>query len=136
MAVLTNQRHERFAQEMAKGMSATEAYASAGYKPDDGNATRLTGNDRVQARVAELLSKGAERTLVTIESITEELEAARLLAMHKDVSNPSAAVAASMGKAKLYGLLVDKTESNNTHHVISGDLPTADEWTAEHVTPN
>jgi hypothetical protein len=134
MPVLRNQRHERFVQELAKGKSASEAYRNAGYSADDGNAIRLTGNDKVKARLTELLEKGAERTLVTIESITAELEEARLLAMKESTANPSAAVSASLGKAKLHGLLIDKSESTNTHHVISSDLPTADEWADKHVT--
>jgi phage terminase small subunit len=31
MAVLTNSKHEQFAQAVAKGVSATKAYVSAGY---------------------------------------------------------------------------------------------------------
>jgi phage terminase small subunit len=51
MPILTNPRHERFAQELAKGKTATEAYRLAGYKHDDGHASRLAGNGRVSARV-------------------------------------------------------------------------------------
>jgi hypothetical protein len=32
---LKNARHERFAQELAKGASQAEAYARAGYKPSE-----------------------------------------------------------------------------------------------------
>lgn len=134
MPVLSNQRHERFAQELAKGKTATEAYALAGYKPDDGNAARLTGNDRVQERLAELQGKAAERALVTIETITAELDEDRELA--RKLGMPAAAVTAVMGKAKLHGLLVDRSENVNVNHVISPELPSADEWEAEHVTPN
>jgi len=133
MAALSNTRHEAFAQALAKGKTADEAYAEAGYAPNRGNATRMKANESVMKRVGEIQSRATERTLVTIESITQELEAARLLAM-ADEKGASAAVAASLGKAKLHGLLIDKTESNNTHHVVSGDLPTADEWADEYAT--
>ncbi|WP_455872862.1 hypothetical protein [Rhizobium yanglingense] len=46
MPVLKNARHEKFAQALAKGKTATEAYAEAGFKPHDGNAARLRGYDR------------------------------------------------------------------------------------------
>jgi hypothetical protein len=46
---------------MAKGNSASEAYVAARYKPNDGNAIRLKGNERVAARVAELQGKAAEK---------------------------------------------------------------------------
>lgn len=134
MPVLANARHERFAQELAKGKTATEAYIIAGYKAHDGNAATLRGNQRVLERLAELQEKGAERALVTIESITRELDEDRELA--RKLEMPAAAISAVMGKAKLHGLLVDKSEVANTHHVISPDLPNQDEWEAEHVTPH
>ncbi len=37
MPVLKNARHEKLAQYIAKGMSATEAYEKAGYKRNDGS---------------------------------------------------------------------------------------------------
>jgi phage terminase small subunit len=109
MPVLKKARHERFAQAIAKGKSATEAYAEAGYKGDRTAASRLSTYVNVVARVKELQSEGAERALVSIESLTTELEAARQLAM-ADEKGASAAVAAVMGKAKLHGLLIDKNE--------------------------
>jgi hypothetical protein len=52
MANIKNARHEKFAQELARGtITEAEAYARAGYARDDGNACRLTGNDRIQTRV-------------------------------------------------------------------------------------
>lgn len=73
MPVLPNARHERFAQELAKGKSADEAYRAAGYKPHDGNAARLRGNERILSRVAEIQQRGAERAEVTVERIVREL---------------------------------------------------------------
>src|SRR4051794_17313782 len=108
MPPLENPRHEAFPQNVASGMSLVEAYEQAGYDRNDGNAARLKGNDRVTARIRELQDEAKERTLVTIEALTAELEEARRLAL--EVSNPSAAVSATMGKAKLNGLLIDKTE--------------------------
>ncbi|WFU89476.1 hypothetical protein QA644_10760 [Rhizobium sp. CC1099] len=61
MPVLKNARHEKFAQALAKGKSATDAYAEAGFKPHDGNAARLRGNERISARVDEIKSRVAEK---------------------------------------------------------------------------
>ncbi len=105
---LKNARHELFAQNLAQGMSATEAYAKAGYKPSDQHASRLARNGKVRTRVAFLQGQAAERTVTTIEKITAELEEARQLA--KANKDPKAMVAASMGKAKVNGLLVDRKE--------------------------
>ena len=108
MPVLSNPRHERFAQEVAKGKSATEAYVLAGYKAHDGNASTLRGNQRLLDRVAEIQSRGAERAEVTVQTILAELEAARLKA--DELKQPAVMVAASMGKAKVAGLIIDKAE--------------------------
>ncbi len=106
MAILQNARHERFAQNVAKGMSASEAYEKAGYKRNDGSAGRLHRNAQVKARVAKLQNRAAEKTGYTIVKATEELEEARQLAATE--KNPAAMVSASMGKAKVNGLLIDK----------------------------
>jgi phage terminase small subunit len=50
MGPLSNRRHERFAQALAQGKTATEAYIFAGYKANDGNASRMKGNERISAR--------------------------------------------------------------------------------------
>ena len=117
MPVLKNPRHEKFAQAVVEGKSAAEAYADAGFKQQRQNASRLMTNDDVVARIKELQAEGAERTLVSIESLTNELEEARRLAM-ADEKGASAAVAAVMGKAKLHGLLIEKNE-----HTGQGGVP-------------
>lgn len=61
MAILTNVRHERFAQELARGASQTDAYTTAGYKGDKTAASRLATKVNVRARVAELKAASAER---------------------------------------------------------------------------
>ncbi len=107
MPILTNSRREKFAQEFAKGKSATEAMREAGYT-DPRNSTRLTKNDEVRRRVKELQNRGAIRTEVTVGSLVAELEDARQLAIRS--KQASAAVAATMGKAKVTGQIVDRAE--------------------------
>ena len=46
MPVLQNPRREKFAEGLAAGKSAAEAYELAGYKPNYGNCIRLKGNER------------------------------------------------------------------------------------------
>lgn len=111
MPVLRNQRHELFAQELAAGRSASEAYERAGYKSNYGNCIRLKGNERVEARVAELQNRGAAHAEVTIVSLVQELEDARQLAVER--GQASAAVAATMGKAKVTGQIIDRAEVRN-----------------------
>lgn len=73
MPVLTNARHERFAQELAKGKTADEAYILAGFSENRGNATRLKSNESIQARIAEILQRGAARVEITQARVLEEL---------------------------------------------------------------
>jgi hypothetical protein len=58
MPVLKNPKHEKFAQELAKGKSADQAYKVTDYKAHRGNAWRLSANERIQARVRERSSAG------------------------------------------------------------------------------
>lgn len=84
MPVLKNCRWERFAQNLASGMSLSDAYADAGFKPDRGNASRLQQNDNIVQRVRELFDKrehieakatekAIERLAITKESVLGEL---------------------------------------------------------------
>lgn len=115
MPALTNPKHERFAQELAKGKTQAEAYAGAGYEPSEPNASRLTRNDKVAARVAEIQERAAVRTEITVASITE-----RLLAIAKkgegkdDAPMLSVARASLMDAAKLNGLVIEKSIAATT----------------------
>lgn len=111
MAALSNPRHERFAQELAKGKTADGAYVAAGYKENRHNAAALARQEHISTRVAEITERGAIRAEITVASLLEELEQARAAALGAETPQSSAAVAASMSKAKLLGLIVDKSEA-------------------------
>lgn len=132
MPVLDNPRHERFAQELAKGKTADEAYVLAGYEANRGNATRMNANESISGRIAELQNRAAERAVVTMEDISRQLDEDRDFA-HK-VGSASAAVAATMGKAKLHGFLVERSENVNHNYDISDEPMTEEEWASEHAT--
>lgn len=53
MPILTNKGHEAFAQGVAKGLTADQAYQEAGYKPSRSAASRLSTNVNIPARIAE-----------------------------------------------------------------------------------
>lgn len=57
MPTLSNPKHERFAQELAKGKTQVEAYEAAGYRDGRRNAHRLGKDEGILGRVAELLDK-------------------------------------------------------------------------------
>lgn len=73
MALLDNARHERFAQELAGGKAATEAYALAGFEPNRHNASRLKTNDNIRARVEQILQAAALRVEITQSRVLAEL---------------------------------------------------------------
>lgn len=133
MPALPNARHERFAQELAKGKSASEAYVEAGYSANDGNAIRLKGNEKVQARVSEIQERAADRVVVTIDDIARQLDEDRAFA--RQAGSAAAAVAATMGKAKVLGLIVDKQALD--HSSSDGSMspkPTVIEFVAPNAT--
>ena len=68
MPPLPNARHERFAQGLFEGMTADEAFVTAGYKQNRGNASRLKSNENVRARLAELQTETAASAKVTLLS--------------------------------------------------------------------
>ncbi len=111
MPALSNPKHERFAQALAKGETADAAYVSAGYEENRGNATRLKANESIEARVAEILERAAMRAEITVAGISERL----LMIAQKgeklaEASGLSVARASLMDVAKLNGLVVDKRE--------------------------
>jgi len=108
MPVLSNHKWEIFAQELAKGKTGDEAYRLAGYKPSRANASTLKTNQSILNRIKEIQARGALRAEVTVASVLNELEEARQLAM--SISQPAAATAAAMGKAKVKGLIVERKE--------------------------
>jgi hypothetical protein len=123
MPVLKNARHERFVQELFKGKSQAEAYERAGYKPSDAHSSRLAGNGRIAARLTELQEAAARRANTTADDIARQLDEDRDLA--REVKVPSAAVSASMGKAKLFGLIKERHEHTGANggpikHDLSG----------------
>jgi len=67
MAPLPNHRHERFVQLLAEGLSAAEAHARAGYKPNRGNAAQLAKHPDIQARLKQINTKAAEAAGITLE---------------------------------------------------------------------
>lgn len=133
MRALKNHRHERFAQELARTADPAAAYRSAGYRSDgavaETRASRLLQNASVATRIAELRTTPATAmpapevtpaTAVPVPEITPatatiEFEAARKLALEK--GQASAAVSATLAKAKLAGLFAKKSESTTKRAV-------------------
>ncbi|ETT03849.1 terminase small subunit [Providencia sp. PROV188] len=82
------------------------AYDTAKMKPESINrkAKELLDNGKITARVNELQQDIRTKHDITVMMLLDELEAARLKALNADTPQASAAVAATMGKARLTGL--------------------------------
>lgn len=76
-------------------------------------ASELLANGKIRVRIAELRKPAVDRHNVTIDSLLFELEETRSVALKASTPQASAAVAATMGKAKLLGLL-DKSVDDDT----------------------
>ncbi len=92
-------------------------------------ACRLFKNPNIALRVLELQQEHRERHNVTIDTITNELDDARDLA--KDEKQAAAMTGAIMGKAKIHGLVTDKSKIDHTssdgsmsHPLDTGKLST------------
>jgi hypothetical protein len=105
---LPNVKQEKFVQALFEGHSATESYTLAGYRPHQGNSSRLRWFDMVQTRLTELQSEAAKASEVTVQSLLNELEEARTKATNLD--QLSAAVRATEVKARVSGLMVSRVE--------------------------
>jgi phage terminase small subunit len=107
-------KQEKFCQAYVETGNASEAYRRAydasKTKPDviHVKASQLLADGRLSVRVAELKALAAERHNMTVDDIRNLLTQDREFA--RELEAPAAAVAASMGMAKLYGHLRDKVE--------------------------
>ncbi len=114
---LSNPRHEKFAQALAAGMSATEAYATAGYKGDRTAASRLSTNVNVAQRVAELQVKAAEKAEWTA---ADRLAALKRITDAAEKADPRVAVSAISEANKMQG-----SHAPSKHH-HGGTIATVD----------
>lgn len=119
MPTLTNSRHERFAQELAKGKSASEAYTLAGFKPNTGNASTLKGTQSILKRVAEIQAEtsemerqatqaAAEALAIDREWVMARLQENALKAAEQEDYGPSNRALELLGKE--LGMFKDKVE--------------------------
>ncbi len=108
-------QQEQFCRAYMETGNASEAYRQAYPRslkwPDKTvweMASKAMARRKVAARIETLQAEAAQRHEVTIDTIAIQLDDDRKLAHGNGQAGP--AVAASMGKAKLHGLLVDKHE--------------------------
>ena len=108
-------KQEKFCQVYIETGNASEAYRqsynASRTKPEvvAVKASQMLANGKVAVRIDALRALHQKRHEITVDDLVKELEEARKLAFETDKA--AAAVSATMGKAKLLGLVVDKQET-------------------------
>lgn len=115
MPALSNGRHELFAQALAQGKTADDAYVSAGYKRSRPAASRLSTNVNVKLRLAELQSRASAKTEVSLQWLLDQ--AIEVLNLAKENNQTGPAVAAIKELGVLSGHRVEKRE--NSHRTMN-----------------
>lgn len=116
MSILRNQRHERFAQNIAispkKSWSHGRCYSEAGFKTEnrsaDACAARLLAKANISARIEELLAPSVQKTRATVDTLAEQFDAVFNGAIGD--GHWGAAGSATALKAKLLGFMREKIE--------------------------
>lgn len=111
-------KQTKFLESYLKTGNATQSYKEA-YKASGMSdktvweaASRLLKNSKVVARLDEINKAKTEEMVVTSEQITKELQEAYRVA--QESGNAAGMVAATMGKAKVNGLILDKQQVTTT----------------------
>lgn len=111
-------KQEKFCQGVAKGLTYSDAYGES-YNTDKMKAETINREafdlmkaPKIAARVEQLKQRALKRYDLTIDDIITELEEAREIA--KETKTSAAMVSASMGKAKLLGLVTDNISAKIT----------------------
>ncbi len=118
-------KQEQFARLYVETGNASEAYRQAyntdNMKPETvtNEAYKLLQDPDISAMVDGLKEEARQRHVVTVDDLLHELEQARAAALAAPTPQSSAAVSATMGKAKMLGLLVDKAEIKAEAEIIT-----------------
>ena len=132
MPLLENAKHERFAQALAAGKTAVDAYEFAGYRRNRGHASTLRKNPKLLKRVDEILEtqgqiqgRGAlaaiERAGLTKSRFMEMLIDDRELARKN--GQASAAIRATELLGKELGMFIDRSGKQHTPEKRFSQLP-------------
>ena len=126
--MLENSKHEKFCQLWHETGNKSEAYRES--HPNSKNwkdatvhkrASELSKQGEILGRYEQLQEDALKNHGVTIASLLEELNEARGIALSTDTPQTSAAITATMSKAKLVGLdkhVVEINANIKTRHTL------------------
>lgn len=104
MPALLNPRHEIFAQELAKGKSASSAYVLAGYAENRHNGSALARQEHILARMNEILDGRAKIEAKATEKAADRLSLDREWVLSRMMLN----AALALGEAKVKKTIISK----------------------------
>ena len=120
---LDNARHERFSQNIVKGMAAGPAYTAAGYRVTGNSAKsaggRLLTNVDVQARIAWLQGSTADQ-IIDIRDAARRHTRAAVDTLVSVMGNADAPAAARIAAANA---ILDRGWGKATQYVQEGENP-------------
>ena len=112
-------KREKFAQKVVELNDKARAYRESFSTKNMSDktvweaASRLAKHSKVAARIEELQEEHCERHRLTVDDLIAELEESRQAAMTAKSPQTSAAVSATMGKARILGLDKQVLEHQN-----------------------
>lgn len=125
MPILDHPRYEAMAQALAAGETADKAYVTAGFKAHRGNAHRLSTNENVKARVAEIVA--ARSQIVQKATGYKALEVFAIIQQGIDLAIENKSHEGVIKGGELMARLLGYTESPTlTHEHLNGEaIPVA-----------
>lgn len=123
---LADKQMEDFAQGLAYGFTPSQAADNAFLSLTPVEAAHLSTQEEVVGRIRELLATSH------FDPANEHIKVARQLEADRDFAyrtgNPAAAINATIQRAKVLGVFVERTIQDNNVAVSSPDRLTPDEW--------
>lgn len=123
---LDNRQDESFAQGLAYGLTPVMSAESAGLEMTQVEAKHYSVSPHIAERVQELMQTQF------FDSSNEHIRIAHQLEIDRDfayrMGNPAAAINATVQRAKVLGLYVEKVDTNANLAVSSPEQLTPDEW--------
>lgn len=121
-------KQEKFCQAYVETSNGAEAYRTAynsKAKPQNQavEASKLLADPNIALRVEQIREATRANHNITLADILRELEEARVTALTAQNPQTSAAVAASMGKAKLLGFDKERKEPQAKDPVVINFVP-------------
>lgn len=139
MPILADPRHERFAQLLASGLGATDAYEQAGYARHRQSASRLLAQADIRFRVTELLNASAVATVevetakrrairIAYERLAETISKLEIVTAQDFRLLTTAVLELEKDQRVVDGGVSDRTESGSTTNRLAEELQAANEW--------